>query len=149
MLEGVQRTPRREIANMIEMPPLEYLNECFEIDSRCLSGLRWRLRPPHHFKRECDKTLNEKLAGAMAGCQNGNYFRIALNGQKLTAHRVIYAIHNNEIGDFLIDHIDRNPGNNHPDNLRKATTQENARNSKHRSNNTSGVKGVYWAKQKK
>ena len=43
-----------------------------------------------------------------------------------------------------VDHIDRNPLNNHLSNLRYATHAENSHNSKMRSSNTSGYKGIQW-----
>lgn len=45
-----------------------------------------------------------------------------------------------------IDHIDGDPTNNHPDNLRAATIAQNAQNSKLSARNTSGAKGVSWTK---
>ena len=47
-----------------------------------------------------------------------------------------------------IDHKDRNPSNNHVDNLRWATRSENCLNTGLRSDNTSGEKNVYYCKQK-
>jgi len=44
-----------------------------------------------------------------------------------------------------IDHIDGDRGNNHPDNLREATRQVNARNCALGKDNTSGAKGVFWS----
>jgi hypothetical protein len=43
-----------------------------------------------------------------------------------------------------VDHIDRNKKNNRIENLRPATKSQNAINSKMRSTNTSGFRGVYW-----
>lgn len=47
------------------------------------------------------------------------------------------------------DHINRNRSDNRRDNLRPATAQDNARNRSLQSNNTSGVVGVSWKKDKK
>lgn len=47
-----------------------------------------------------------------------------------------------------IDHIDKNPANNHVDNLRWATRSENTLNTKVRSDNTSGHKNIYWNKER-
>ncbi len=45
-----------------------------------------------------------------------------------------------------VDHIDNNKHNNNLINLRYTTVQENGRNAKLSSKNTSGSKGVYWDK---
>lgn len=49
----------------------------------------------------------------------------------------------------IIDHIDNNRLNNNLNNLRWATSKENAHNRVLYKNNTSGYKGVYWNKEKK
>jgi hypothetical protein len=46
------------------------------------------------------------------------------------------------------DHIDRNPLNNRRNNLRFATLQDNNRNRNVFKNNTSGIMGVNWDKNK-
>lgn len=47
-----------------------------------------------------------------------------------------------------VDHIDNTPGNDWPENLRAATASQNACNSKRRSDNTSGIKGVSWDRKR-
>ena len=46
------------------------------------------------------------------------------------------------------DHIDRNELNNRKYNLRPCTQKENCRNSSKRKDNTSGITGVYWRKDR-
>ena len=46
----------------------EFLHECFEIDKDTPSGLRWRLRPRHHFEtHHAWKVWNSRWADRPAG----------------------------------------------------------------------------------
>lgn len=49
---------------------------------------------------------------------------------------------------MVVDHINRNPLDNRKCNLRICTNTQNMENCDMRKNNTSGCKGVYWAKDK-
>tara|TARA_R110000823_G_C15952958_1_gene502526 strand:+ start:12415 stop:12894 length:480 start_codon:yes stop_codon:yes gene_type:complete len=60
-------------------------------------------------------------------------------------HRLIYLLVHCYLPE-LIDHKDRDPSNNRPDNLRSADKRVNAINTGIPSNNTSGIKGVSWHK---
>jgi hypothetical protein len=72
------------------------------------------------------------------------------NGRLVKIHRIILErivgrpLSRNE----FTDHVDGNPLNNCRSNLRLATNAENLRNTKKRSDNTSGYKGVHWDKEK-
>lgn len=50
--------------------------------------------------------------------------------------------------DMVIDHINRNPLDNRRENLRICTQQQNVMNKSIQSNNTSGIPGVCWNKNK-
>jgi hypothetical protein len=47
----------------------------------------------------------------------------------------------------IVDHIDGDTANNHPNNLRAATLSGNAQNAKIRRDNISGAKNVCWHKR--
>ena len=82
------------------------------------------------------------LPGTRAGHLNKDgYWRTILQGKSLLNHRIIFYLHNGYIPE-IIDHIDRDRGNNKIENLRPATNLLNTRNSTIPSNNTTGVKGV-------
>ena len=49
--------------------------------------------------------------------------------------------------DLFVDHISRNKLDNRLENLRIVTNQQNCMNQNKNSNNSSGIKGVYWAEQ--
>lgn len=61
------------------------------------------------------------------------YSRIYVAGKSHLIHRVIYTMFNGPIPDgYFIDHIDGDPRNNKPDNLRLASNSQNQYNSKSR-----------------
>lgn len=132
--------------------PVEVIREALEIDETTPSGLRWKVRPKHHFKTKRDRKIwNTMFAGQNAGTKDGEriYWRIAVNGALYRSHRLIYLLANNvDPGELQVDHV--NPAIPFPNiaaNLRMATTAENARNAGMKTSNTSGVTGVRWHKQ--
>ena len=79
-----------------------------------------------------------------AGTINQSGYRvITINGKKIHAHRLIWLWHGKELPS-IIDHIDRDTLNNNIENLRASDYATNAFNSKIKSDNKSGIKGVSW-----
>jgi hypothetical protein len=87
---------------------------------------------------------------------NKGYERVKLykkgngrRGKRYLLHRLIYTCYNpdEDISEYLIDHIDGNPSNNDISNLRKATLQQNMWNSKVKCNSKTGLKNISYDKR--
>jgi hypothetical protein len=97
---------------------------------------------------------NNKTGKILKGnkiCKSGHLQIRLINGSIrscLQIHRLVaLAFISNPENKEQVDHIDNNPTNNNLTNLRWATHQENCRNQQIATNNTSGVKGVFFNKQ--
>lgn len=87
--------------------------------------------------------------GSIAGHKHSSG-RVYLNldREKYFAHTMAWLYMYGEVIPNL-DHRDTNGLNNRIKNLRKATQSQNMRNSRIRSDNSSGIKGVSWSKSRK
>lgn len=84
-------------------------------------------------------------AGAVAGWDNGNgYRRIEIKGKRVYSHHVAWLFMTGEWPELEVDHINGDPSDNRPQNLRAANRFENTRNSSVRSHNQSGLKGAKY-----
>lgn len=102
------------------MTDLQLLQEHFELDPLCPSGLRWIKAPSRSVP-----------AGQPAGSRDPRgYYTVQLGGRGYKCHRVVLLL--NGIlppeGCTQVDHIDRNRSNNLVSNLRWATPSLNVRN---------------------
>ena len=110
----------------------DYVKQLFEYRD---GELYWKVKPS-----------KKVLIGAKVGNLNqSGYFHLQLNKKTYKTHRIIFLMHYGYLPNCL-DHIDGNPLNNKFENLRPATVNQNAYNSKLIKNNTSGVKNVSWYK---
>jgi len=95
---------------------------------------------------------NQNVGDAVGGIHpqkyGVEYLRIRVLGSFYTVHRLAYIMSHTEWPN-QIDHIDGDGLNNRILNLRSVNTQGNARNRKRISTNTTGVTGVYKAKDGK
>lgn len=83
------------------------------------------------------------------GCLEVNITNIEGKQQNRPIHRLVaLAFLPNPENKSDIDHIDRDSTNNNLSNLRWATRTENNLNTKVRSDNVSGHKGVYWVENR-
>ena len=122
-------------------PSQEELHEKFEYCAdNIFKPLMWKINP----------SPNVKIGDLAGWVEKHGYYLITMNkGSKYRLHRLVWIYHNGDIPDEMqVDHIDGNPKNNRIENLRLATHAENMRNSKIRSDNTSGIKGVEWYKSR-
>lgn len=90
---------------------------------------------------------NGAKLGHVAGSQDRNrYIRVEIDQVKLTAHRVVWALHTGcwPPDDMHIDHINGIKTDNRPENLRLADNSQNQSSAKSRPGK-SGLRGVYWA----
>lgn len=86
--------------------------------------------------------------GKPAARKKHRYWIVRIDGERFYLSRVVYAMSTGkDPGHLDVDHIDRNPDNNHPGNLRAITRRENLLNTGLRSDNRSGYKGVSWHKR--
>lgn len=113
-------------------PSLEYLHSILEFQDGVLHNKITR--------------NSRAVKGTLAGAVSGKYRFITIKSSSYSVHRISYYMHHGECPSY-IDHIDNNPFNNHILNLRPATPAQNQWNHGLSKSNTSGVKGLSWAKK--
>ncbi len=97
---------------------------------------RWRLSP-----------RNRTKAGDRAGYHNGQgYLMVSVDGYKFRLHHLAWAFTHGQFPVNQIDHINRVRDDNRITNLREACQVINMHNTSKRSDNTTGVTGVYFRK---
>jgi hypothetical protein len=96
------------------------------------------------------KTLNTEI-GQVAGSVRKTrdaYVRIGFEGETYFAHRLAWLYVHGKWPEKFIDHINGNESDNRIVNLREATALQNGRNIKKRVNNTVGLVGVSYDKER-
>jgi hypothetical protein len=116
--------------------------------------LTWKERTPESFNsKKTGEAIrwNNRYAGkpAFTATMGSGYKCGAINKIVMQAHVVAWCLHFGDWPKKEIDHINGQRDDNRIKNLREVTKQENARNSKMPSNNTSGVVGVSYCKRDK
>jgi hypothetical protein len=93
-------------------------------------------------------SVRPSFNGKEAGYNNGSgYRKINIKGIQYYVHRIIYLMQHGKCPK-IIDHIDRNPSNNKIENLREATSSQNAINSFRKRKASSGVTNVSFNKKR-
>jgi hypothetical protein len=85
------------------------------------------------------------LGGAAGWTDEDGYVHIRLDGRLYLAHRLAWLYVHGEWPAGLLDHKNRNPGDNRIANLRLASHSQNHANTAKRADNKSGFKGVCWS----
>ena len=102
-----------------------------------------------HFKYEDGKLFRLINDEWHAVCKTNRQGYIITTFRKIRyrAHRIIWFLVKGEQPPENLDHINNDKADNRIENLRVATTAQNAHNERTPINNTSGVKGILWDKQ--
>ncbi len=126
-----------------QLPPAEELRTIFSYDPET-GHLIYRERPSDTFSSEKSyRTWKSRFCGKVSGTKNPNgYVLCWLNGTRYAAHRLIWKILYDEEPEYL-DHINGVRSDNRIANLRSVSSAENAKNNCIRSDNVSGVVGVF------
>ena len=86
---------------------------------------------------------NRAVIGTVAGYTKCLGYRLVrVKGERIRAHRIVWAMVHGEWPAYDIDHINGNPSDNRIVNLREATKSQNQHNRSKQRNNSSGFKGV-------
>lgn len=76
------------------------------------------------------------------------YIILKIKGRQYKAHRIVYALHNNEMPAGELDHINRVRDDNRIENLRVVTRRQNILNTSRKINKETGVIGVHFDRTK-
>jgi hypothetical protein len=126
---------------------MDYLRACFSIDE--FGNITWLERPPGHFsdrrawRRWCSHCADERVKLALRKGYPSFVLKVGGKRKHITAARLIWAFGHDRWPVDEIDHIDGDPRNNHPSNLREADRSGQMQNAAMRVGK-SGVLGVAW-----
>lgn len=117
---------------MKPLPPQARLRELLDYDPET-GVLTWK------------QSRGRGVAGRPAGSPTRDgYLRLCVDGQMYAAHRVVYKWQTGRDPKGMLDHANGDRQDNRWVNIREATAAQNSCNRGLRSDNTSGVTGVFW-----
>lgn len=94
--------------------------------------------------------FTRKTTKRVAGCLTPTgYVYVGIFNKQVFAHRLAWLYMYGVLPPDKVDHINRNRSDNRISNLRLCNNSENLQNSKVRTDNTSGFRGVSWEKNRK
>lgn len=128
-----------------KLPDIEHIREALDYCKES-GSFTWKFRPPSHFPTNGGYVgFNARYANKPAGTvSESGYLRIRIGGRSVMAHRIAVLLNTGvDPGDARVDHIDGNKLNNSEANLRLANSAQNIWNTPKRSNNKSGLKGIF------
>lgn len=115
------------------------IREYIDLDDSSPTGIRWIKSP----------TRSVKVGDVAMACpHSAGYWHGRFCGKDMYAHRVVWFLHYGEWPSECIDHINGVRTDNRVDNLRSVSRRVNIKNSKRRSDNTTGVTGVSYDKRR-
>ena len=136
--------------------PIDLLRELLLLDKET-GGLVWRIRSPIHFQHTPTRSAehiaanwNSRNAGAPALCCPDAYGHLhgRIFNKCIYAHRAVYALTHGKWPTHEIDHINGNPSDNRPENLRDVNHKENQRNMRLSKASSTGETGVTFNRRR-
>ncbi len=94
------------------------------------------------------KKLTNRTAIAGGVSNKDGYNRISIKNKRFLAHRLAWLYEHGKFPKHTIDHINHNRSDNRISNLREVAHKVNCMNQSKRSNNKSGITGVYFDKER-
>jgi hypothetical protein len=132
------------------LPTIAFVRQCLREEQ---GRLFWLVRPREHFVSEkAWKIWNTRHAGTESGSIKpfSAMLRcvVSVNGIKIFRYRLVWALHYDEWR-LNLDHVQGDSLDDRIEQLRPSSQSQNAANARIRSNNTSGIKGVFWEPKRK
>lgn len=146
-----QNNPEQDMNKLKRKPvDVELVTRLIDYDHET-GVMTWRERPMSLFQSaRVGKGWNTKYAGKTAsGAKWSGYPTVCIFDDRYLAHRVAWAIFYQSQPPLILDHIDGDRANNRISNLRSVSASENAKNCSVRSDNKTGISGIWRISPKK